>query len=70
MGIGIFDNNQIHIIPTRAKEVYDVTGAGDTVIAALSFALSSGCDIFQACEFANVAAAVVVGKVGECSCNS
>ncbi|AAP78129.1 D-glycero-beta-D-manno-heptose-7-phosphate kinase [Helicobacter hepaticus] len=63
-GIGIFDNNQIHIIPTRAKEVYDVTGAGDTVIAALSFALSSGCDIFQACEFANVAAAVVVGKVG------
>lgn len=63
-GIGIFDNNTLHQIPTRAKEVYDVTGAGDTVIAALGFALSSGCDIVKACEFANIAAAVVVGKVG------
>lgn len=63
-GIGIFENHQIKRIPTRAKEVYDVTGAGDTVIAALGFALSSGCSIWQACEFANVAAAVVVGKVG------
>lgn len=63
-GIGIFANDAMERIPTRAKEVYDVTGAGDTVIAALGFALSSGCDILQACEFANAAAAVVVGKVG------
>ncbi len=63
-GIGVFDNDAMERIPTRAKEVYDVTGAGDTVIAALGFALSSGCDIFKACEFANSAAAVVVGKVG------
>lgn len=63
-GIGIFDNHQMKRIPTRVKEVYDVTGAGDTVISALGFALSSGCDIWQASEFANVAAAVVVGKVG------
>lgn len=63
-GIGIFDDNTLHQIPTRAKEVYDVTGAGDTVIAALGFALSSGYDILKACEFANLAAAVVVGKVG------
>ncbi|MDE7235763.1 MAG: D-glycero-beta-D-manno-heptose-7-phosphate kinase, partial [Helicobacter japonicus] len=52
-GIGIFANDAMERIPTRAKEVYDVTGAGDTVIAALGFALSSGCDILQACEFAN-----------------
>lgn len=63
-GIGIFANDAMERIPTRAKEVYDVTGAGDTVIAALGFALSSRCDILQACEFANAAAAVVVGKVG------
>ena len=63
-GIGIFANNIMERIPTRAKEVYDVTGAGDTVIAALGFALSSGCDIMRAAEFANTAAAVVVGKVG------
>ncbi|MES9903577.1 MAG: D-glycero-beta-D-manno-heptose-7-phosphate kinase [Sedimenticola sp.] len=51
-------------IPTVAKEVYDVTGAGDTVIAALGFSLSGGMEIEQAVEFANSAAAVVVGKLG------
>ena len=50
--------------PTIAKEVYDVTGAGDTVIAALAFGLSNGLDIFQASDFANAAAAVVIGKIG------
>lgn len=54
----------LQIIPTLAQEVYDVTGAGDTVISALCFALSLGEDILKACEFANLAAAVVVGKVG------
>ena len=63
-GIAILDNNKLHKSPTIAKEVYDVTGAGDTVIAALSFGLSSGLDIYKACAFANAAAAVVVGKVG------
>lgn len=63
----IANTGQMWIIPTKAREVYDVTGAGDTVIAALGFALSSGCDIYQACEFANAAAAVVVGKVGSAS---
>ncbi|TLD81661.1 D-glycero-beta-D-manno-heptose-7-phosphate kinase [Helicobacter sp. MIT 05-5293] len=66
-GIGLFENHTMRQIPTVAKEVFDVTGAGDTVIAALGFALSGGCDILQACEFANVAAAVVVGKVGSAS---
>ena len=51
-------------IPTRAKEVYDVTGAGDTVLAGLAFALSCGDDVVGAATFANKAAAVVVGKIG------
>ncbi|WP_394959566.1 D-glycero-beta-D-manno-heptose-7-phosphate kinase [uncultured Helicobacter sp.] len=66
-GIGIFDNGACKKIPTFAQEVYDVTGAGDTVIAALGFALSAGLDIYRASEFANGAAAVVVAKVGSAS---
>jgi len=62
-GIAIFDES-MRRFPTVAKEVYDVTGAGDTVIASLSFALSSGLCIDEAAPFANHAAAVVVGKIG------
>lgn len=62
-GIAIYDNS-MRRFPTVAKEVYDVTGAGDTVIASLSFALSSGLSIDEAAPFANHAAAVVVGKIG------
>jgi D-beta-D-heptose 7-phosphate kinase/D-beta-D-heptose 1-phosphate adenosyltransferase len=62
-GIAIFDE-KMRIIPTVAREVFDVTGAGDTVLASLGVALSSGLDIYEACHFANKAAAVVVGKVG------
>ncbi len=62
-GIAIFDDD-IHIIPTVAREVYDVTGAGDTVLASLGVAIASDLDINHACEFANKAAAVVVAKVG------
>jgi D-beta-D-heptose 7-phosphate kinase/D-beta-D-heptose 1-phosphate adenosyltransferase len=62
-GIAIFDDT-MHKVPTVAKEVFDVTGAGDTVIASLAFAISSGQDIISAAQFANAAAAVVVGKIG------
>jgi D-beta-D-heptose 7-phosphate kinase/D-beta-D-heptose 1-phosphate adenosyltransferase len=62
-GIAIF-NEVMRIIPTVAREVYDVTGAGDTVLAALGVALASGLDINESCEFANKAAAIVVAKVG------
>ncbi|MEP7270203.1 MAG: D-glycero-beta-D-manno-heptose-7-phosphate kinase [Acidobacteriota bacterium] len=51
-------------IPTMAREVYDVTGAGDTVIATLALALSAGAEIKEAAVIANYAAGVVVGKVG------
>ena len=57
-------NNRLKIIPTVAREVFDVTGAGDTVLASLGVALASGFHIIEACEFANKAAAVVVAKVG------
>ncbi len=52
------------LIPTYAREVYDVSGAGDTVIAALTLALASGVTMKEAAHFANTAAGVVVGKVG------
>lgn len=51
-------------IPTIAKEVYDVSGAGDTVIAALAVALTSGLNEEEAVNFANKAAGIVVGKIG------
>lgn len=62
-GIGMLDE-KMEVIPTQAQEVYDVTGAGDTVISALAFALSQNQSIQEACHFANTAAAVVVAKVG------
>ncbi|MDR1911520.1 MAG: D-glycero-beta-D-manno-heptose-7-phosphate kinase [Helicobacteraceae bacterium] len=53
--------------PTQAREVYDVTGAGDTVLASLGFALAAGMTIAEAAHFANVAAAVAVSKIGGAS---
>jgi rfaE bifunctional protein kinase chain/domain len=51
-------------VPTFAREVYDVTGAGDTVIATLALALAAGARIEEAAVLANCAAGVVVAKVG------
>ncbi len=62
-GIAIYDDKLI-MRPTVAREVYDVTGAGDTVLASLGYSLASGKDIVSALEFANLAAGVVVGKLG------
>ena len=62
-GIAVYDE-KLKRFPTVAKEVYDVTGAGDTVIASLSYAISCGKSIEEACVFANLAAGVVVGKIG------
>ena len=52
------------IIPTRPREVYDVTGAGDMVLAALAVGLSSGCDLPEAVAFANIAGGLAVEKAG------
>lgn len=62
-GIAVYDD-ELAIFPTVAKEVFDVTGAGDTVIASIAFALSVGKSLAQASRFANLAAGVVVGKIG------
>jgi rfaE bifunctional protein kinase chain/domain len=51
-------------IPTAAREVYDVSGAGDTALAGLVLALAAGASLEQAAHFANAAAGVVVGKLG------
>jgi D-beta-D-heptose 7-phosphate kinase/D-beta-D-heptose 1-phosphate adenosyltransferase len=57
-------NGQPVFVETAAREVYDVTGAGDTVIAALAGALASGATMLEAATLANHAAGIVVGKVG------
>lgn len=62
-GMAIFGET-FEKMPTVAREVYDVTGAGDTVLASLGYALSCGLDIQESASFANSAAAVVVGKLG------
>ena len=62
-GIAIYEN-ELNIQPTIAKEVFDVTGAGDTVLASLGYALAYDYDINSAVQFANLAAGVVVGKIG------
>lgn len=56
--------------PTHAREIYDVTGAGDTVIATLAAVLATGADLEQAMLLANCAAGVVVGKLGTATLNA
>ncbi|HZS07451.1 MAG TPA: D-glycero-beta-D-manno-heptose-7-phosphate kinase [Blastocatellia bacterium] len=58
------ENDSLTHIPTTAREVYDVTGAGDTVIATLALALAAGAQVSEAAVIANHAAGIVVGKVG------
>ena len=62
-GVAIYDND-LRTHPTVAREVFDVTGAGDTVLASLGFALACNIDIDEAIKFSNLAAGVVVGKIG------
>lgn len=67
-GMALFEGEQgLVTIPTMAKEVYDVTGAGDTVAATLALGLAVGCSMREAAILANHAAGVVVGKVGTAS---
>jgi len=61
------DDVSVTHIPTVAREVYDVTGAGDTVIATLALALASGASLEEAAVLANHGAGVVVAKVGTAS---
>jgi len=65
-GIAFFhaDGSEPLVVPAEAQEVFDVSGAGDTVVAAFSLARAGGCDDASAVMLANRAAAVVVGKRG------
>ena len=62
-GVAVYDDS-LRILPTITREVFDVTGAGDTVLASLGFSLACGFNINDAVNFSNLAAGVVVGKIG------
>lgn len=62
-GISLIDNHT-HLLPATAKQVFDVSGAGDTVIATLAAGLMHGLSTLESLQLANIAAGVVVGKVG------
>lgn len=63
-GMSVFERNSVMHIPTVARKVYDVTGAGDTVISAYTLACASGATMEEAAVIANHAAGIVVGEVG------
>ncbi|AMR33511.1 hypothetical protein A0256_19830 [Mucilaginibacter sp. PAMC 26640] len=63
-GIVIFNQDGITASPVKATEVFDVTGAGDTVLATLSYFVALGFSVVESCEIANHAAAVVLRQIG------
>ncbi|MBI5632863.1 MAG: D-glycero-beta-D-manno-heptose-7-phosphate kinase [Nitrospirae bacterium] len=63
-GMSLFEKNKVTHIPTVARKVYDVTGAGDTVISAFTLASASGASLEGSAVIANHAAGIVVGEVG------
>jgi len=67
-GMTLINAKEAVHMPTFARQVFDVTGAGDTVIAALALAVVGGFTLPEACVFGNVAAGVVVGKIGCVPC--
>jgi D-beta-D-heptose 7-phosphate kinase/D-beta-D-heptose 1-phosphate adenosyltransferase len=63
-GMTLFAGGDVVHVPAQARAVYDVTGAGDTVVAVLAVALGRGAELPEAVRLANAAAGIVVGKVG------
>lgn len=63
-GMTLISSDEAQHIPTRARDIFDVSGAGDTAIATLAVAASSGCNLLHAAQIANIAAGIVVGKLG------
>lgn len=68
-GIAIITKEDYKILPVAATEVYDVTGAGDTVIATLAYCLALGFDIQEAATVANHAASIVIKHIGSATTN-
>jgi len=66
-GLMIFGENKFQSLPVKAREVFDVTGAGDTVLACIAYFLCLEFTLGEACELANHAAALVIRKVGSVS---
>lgn len=66
-GIAILTKNSYQLLDVKATEVFDVTGAGDTVLATLAYFTASGFTVEEACELANHAAAIVIRRVGSAS---
>jgi D-glycero-beta-D-manno-heptose-7-phosphate kinase len=63
-GMSLYTDAGVQHIPAQAREVYDVSGAGDTVIATIGALLGARADLFSAVRIANLAAGIVVGKLG------
>lgn len=68
-GMKIFQKDSSLLLPTFARKVFDVTGAGDTVISAMALGLSAGFSLEMSGVMANLAAGVVVGKIGSAPCS-
>jgi len=68
-GMTIFENGQVEHLPTVAKEVFDVTGAGDTVISVVSTMLALNAPLRESAILSNIAAGIVVGKIGTATVN-
>ncbi|MDP9048256.1 MAG: D-glycero-beta-D-manno-heptose-7-phosphate kinase [Bacteroidota bacterium] len=66
-GMAIITEKNSKLVPVKATEVFDVTGAGDTVIAAIAYFMALGLPVEEACELANHAAAIVIRHVGSVS---
>jgi len=64
LGITLIESGSVQRFPALAREVFDVSGAGDTVIATASAAIAAGLPLHEAIRLANVAAGIVVGKLG------
>ena len=69
-GMSLFEpTGEVTHIPTKAREVFDVSGAGDTVIGTMTAILAAGGTLKEAAVISNFAAGVVVGKVGVATCS-
>jgi D-beta-D-heptose 7-phosphate kinase/D-beta-D-heptose 1-phosphate adenosyltransferase len=68
-GMSLFSKKEETFIPAIPREVFDITGAGDTVITTLSLAIAAGASFKNAAILANAAASVVVGKIGTAPCH-
>jgi D-beta-D-heptose 7-phosphate kinase / D-beta-D-heptose 1-phosphate adenosyltransferase len=63
-GMTLIQEAQVHSLPAQAKDVFDVTGAGDTVIAVMALGVAVGLPLYEAMYLANLAGGIVVGKLG------